>query len=88
MGTISILSDGTRTDRLADVAEAARLLGISPAVLRLEVARGNLKPSRAGRRFVLTRTEIDAYRARHQEQALLECLQVLPSGRASGSKVD
>jgi excisionase family DNA binding protein len=46
------------------INEAARLLGVSPGLVRLEIARGNLNPLRVGRRIVLTRTELDAYLAR------------------------
>jgi excisionase family DNA binding protein len=58
---------GLKDDRLAfSVVEAARLLGVSPGLLRLEITRGKLKPQRVGRRVVLSRKELDSYLARNQ----------------------
>ncbi len=66
MGTTN-LTGGGGMDRLAyGVHEAARLLGVSAGLLRLEITRGHLNPLRVGRRIVLSRTELDAYLARNR----------------------
>ena len=43
------------------VTEAAALIGVSSAFVRLELARGNLRATRLGRRIVITRVELDRY---------------------------
>jgi excisionase family DNA binding protein len=56
-------------DRMAfGVREAAGLLGVSAAFLRLEIGRGHLRATRLGRRVVLTRTELDRYLASGQKR--------------------
>jgi len=66
MGT-SITETGKATDRMAfRVTEAAVLIGVSTAFLRLELTRGNLKATRLGRRIVLMRGELERYLASHQ----------------------
>lgn len=62
MNAISVMVDGGLADRLAfRVSEAAALIGVSPGFLRLELARGNLRATRLGRRLVLTRAELERY---------------------------
>jgi hypothetical protein len=65
------------------IDESARLLGISPWLVRLEIARGNLCALRVGRQFVLSWIAIDGYLARREEQSLLARIQVLPGGKTS-----
>ncbi len=67
MATVSVMEAGKATDRMAfRVSEAAALIGVSSAFLRLELARGNLKATRLGRRIVLARTELERYLATGQ----------------------
>lgn len=51
------------------VTEAAVLIGVSAAFVRLELARGNLNATRLGRRIVLTRVELDRYLASRQSRS-------------------
>ena len=43
------------------VQELAQRLGVSPSFVRLEIQRGRLNSVRAGRRLLVTRTEIERY---------------------------
>jgi excisionase family DNA binding protein len=62
VGAISVTNSEMSAARLAfRVIEAATLIGVSAAFLRLELARGNLSATRLGRRIVLTRVELDRY---------------------------
>jgi excisionase family DNA binding protein len=62
MGAVSVTNSEMPVARLAfRVTEAAALIGVSAAFLRLELARGNLTATRLGRRVVLTRVELDRY---------------------------
>lgn len=85
MGTTN-LTGGGGMDRLAyGVHEAARLLGVSAGLLRLEITRGHLNPLRVGRRIVLSRTELDAYLARNRIEdrgisLLAQALAIMGSG--------
>lgn len=47
-------------------AAAIALGGVSEELIRLEITRGNLKPSRVGRRIVIQRREIERYLAANQ----------------------
>lgn len=67
MGAISVTRGELPATRLAfRVTEAATLIGVSAAYVRLELARGNLNATRLGRRIVLTRVELDRYLASRQ----------------------
>jgi excisionase family DNA binding protein len=56
------LSPRESPDRLAyGVQELAQRLGVSPSFVRLEIERGRLNSVRAGRRLLITRTEIERY---------------------------
>lgn len=60
-----VLPDG----RLAvSYAELARLVGCSPGLIRLEVARKNLRPLRIGRRRMVAVSEVQRYLAVMREQ--------------------
>src|SRR6266699_2911035 len=64
MSTVSVTDHETSAARLAfRVTEAAALIGVSAAFVRLELARGNLKATRLGRRIVIMRTELERYLA-------------------------
>jgi excisionase family DNA binding protein len=70
VGAISVTNSEMSAARLAfRVTEAAALIGVSAAFLRLELARGNLTATRLGRRIVLTRVELDRYLASRQTAA-------------------
>ena len=43
------------------VQELAQRLGVSPSFIRLEIDRGRLNSIRAGRRLLITQTEIERY---------------------------
>jgi excisionase family DNA binding protein len=43
------------------VQELAQRLGVSPSFVRLEIERGRLNSIRAGRRLLITQTEIERY---------------------------
>jgi excisionase family DNA binding protein len=59
---INVTDGAMPTARLAfRITEAATLIGVSAAFVRLELARGNLSATRLGRRVVLTRVELDRY---------------------------
>jgi excisionase family DNA binding protein len=45
------------------INETARTLGISPGLVRLEIARGRLRPTRVARRVLIMREELDRYLA-------------------------
>jgi excisionase family DNA binding protein len=67
VGAISVTNSEMPTARLAfRVTEAATLIGVSAAFVRLEMARGNMNATRLGRRVVLTRVELDRYLASRQ----------------------
>jgi excisionase family DNA binding protein len=53
--------------RLYGLKEAAGLLGVSSAFLRLEVLRGRLRVVRLGRRVLLRQTELARYLDRGEE---------------------
>jgi excisionase family DNA binding protein len=60
-------TDEILAGRLAfKLTDAAALIGVSEAYLRLELTRGNLNATRLGRRIVLTRSELERYLASHQ----------------------
>jgi excisionase family DNA binding protein len=70
MGAVSVTNGEILAGRLAfRVTEAAALIGVSTAFLRLELARGNLSATRLGRRIVLTRVELDRYLGSRQSQS-------------------
>jgi excisionase family DNA binding protein len=51
-----------RLERLTfSVEEVAGQLGVCSAFLRLEIRRGRLRPTRLGRRIVISTAEIDRY---------------------------
>jgi excisionase family DNA binding protein len=51
-----------QNDRLAySLDEVANLAGLSVSFLRLEVARGRLRASRAGRRVLVSANELRSY---------------------------
>jgi excisionase family DNA binding protein len=54
-----ILSDGRRL--AYSLARLAEDIGLSVGFLRLEIARGNLRATRAGRRVIVTRQEVERY---------------------------
>jgi excisionase family DNA binding protein len=67
VGAESVTNGEILAGRLAfRVTEAAALIGVSAAFVRLELARGNLSATRLGRRVVLTRVELDRYLANRQ----------------------
>jgi hypothetical protein len=78
-----LISHGGINRLIFGIVEAGRLLHVSPWVVRLEIARGNLNARRVGRRLMLSRAELDGYLARREEQALLDRIQVLPPSCAS-----
>jgi len=49
------------------VAKAAERLSVSASFMRLEIARGQLRPIRLGRRVLITETEIGRYLAANTE---------------------
>jgi len=50
------------TDRLAyAIEEVSQATGLSASFLRLEITRGNLKATRAGRRVLITSVELQRY---------------------------
>jgi excisionase family DNA binding protein len=55
--------DRTRTiERIAyGIAEFASMMAVSPSFVRLELARGNLKGFRVGRRVLITKASADEY---------------------------
>lgn len=57
------MQEATQTsDRLAyDLKEMAALLGCSVELVRKEIGRNRLRPSRLGRRIVIARTEALRY---------------------------
>lgn len=58
------ISGTNEADRLAfGLAELARQLGVSIGFLRLEIGRGNLKPTRLGRRVLISAEEAKRYLA-------------------------
>ncbi len=70
MSAASVTETGKATDRMAfRVPEAAALIGVSAAYVRLELARGNLKATRLGRRIALMRAELERYLASHQTRS-------------------
>jgi excisionase family DNA binding protein len=46
--------------------ETARMHGLSTGLIRAEIARGNLRASRIGRRIVISRESIEAWLASNQ----------------------
>jgi excisionase family DNA binding protein len=55
-------SSESKSDRLIVSLEyAAWRLSVSPSFLRLEIARGNLRPVRLGRRVLISEAELDRY---------------------------
>jgi excisionase family DNA binding protein len=67
VGAVSVMNSEILGGRMAfRISEAAVLIGVSTAFLRLEIARGNLKATRLGRRIVLTRAELERYLASRQ----------------------
>ena len=55
---------GDEHDRLAiSVEDAARRLSVSASFVRLEIARGRIRPARPGRRVLVSDAEIDRYLA-------------------------
>jgi hypothetical protein len=53
--------DRHRASRAFGIVELARAIGVSPGFLRLEIARGNLQPTRLGRRILITSAELERY---------------------------
>lgn len=47
------------------IAETARQLGVSMGFLRLEIARGKLRPTRLGRRVLILDQELRRYLSEH-----------------------
>ncbi len=67
MRTVSVTKYEMPVARLAfRVGETATLIGVSAAFVRLELARGNLKATRLGRRIVIMRAELERYLASRQ----------------------
>lgn len=58
---------GVATPLAVSIADAARMLSVSHSTLKREIARGNLKACRVGRRIVIRVTEIDAYLDRSEK---------------------
>lgn len=56
-------STDTAPRRAFGIVELARAIGVSPGFLRLEIARGNLKVTRLGRRVLITSGELERYLA-------------------------
>lgn len=50
------------------LAQAAELLGVSHATLRAQVHRGRLRAIKVGRDWLVTREEVERYRAEVQRQ--------------------
>ncbi len=51
-----------------DVETASEVVGgVSPELIRLEIRRGRLIPSRVGRRLVITRLELERYLTANKE---------------------
>ena len=48
--------------------EAAAILGISPATLRQQIARGALKARKIGRDWTVTPSEVERYRTDHRRE--------------------
>jgi excisionase family DNA binding protein len=46
--------------------EAARLLGVTPATLRQQIAAGKLRATKRGRDHWVTPKEVERYRSEHQ----------------------
>jgi excisionase family DNA binding protein len=46
--------------------EAARLLGVTPATLRQQIAAGKLRAVKRGRDWHVTPKEVERYRKEHQ----------------------
>jgi len=57
MGKLSQLPDRV----CFSVDEIAHAHGVSPALVRLEIARGNLRANRFGKRIVIPRDALDDY---------------------------
>ena len=56
-------------DKMAyGLKEVAKMISISVPFIRLEISRGRIKTTRAGRRVLITRPEIDRYLAAGGEQ--------------------
>ncbi len=67
MGSENVMTGQILAGRLAlRVSEAAAVIGVSSAFLRLEITRGNLNATRLGRRIVLMRVELEQYLASRQ----------------------
>ena len=65
--------DDAPAERLAlSIEEAAWRLSVSPSFLRLEIARGRLRPVRLGRRVLIGESEIQRYLAAHAPAAACE----------------
>jgi excisionase family DNA binding protein len=54
------------TARPIGLAEAAQLLGVNHATLRAQVHRGRLQALKVGRDWIVTRAEVERYRAEVQ----------------------
>lgn len=48
------------------LAEAAVLLGLSPATLRQQIANGKLKARKVGRDWWVTKGEVERYQREHR----------------------
>ncbi len=67
--------------------EAGALLGLSPATLRQQIAKGVLKATKVGRDWSVTAREVERYRADHlgkrkkaQERTAADTLQKAVTG--------
>ncbi len=66
------MSTGETHERLAlSLAEVAEALGVSLSTLKREVARGELRVTRIGRRVVVRVGELDAYLNKKTEKQTL-----------------
>jgi excisionase family DNA binding protein len=49
------------------IADVAKRLSVSPGLIRLEIARGALRPLRLGRRVLISRRELERYLAQRSD---------------------
>lgn len=69
------VSTGKTRERLAlSLAEVAEALGVSLSTLKREVARGELRVTRIGRRVVVRITELETYLQGKTERKSLTCV--------------
>jgi excisionase family DNA binding protein len=61
MGHTPISNTITPSPRAYSIPQMAEQLGVSAGLLRLEIARGKLRPTRLGRRVLITDDEASRY---------------------------